>query len=119
MYILDKQYDILGHTVTVTVDRPLGTYHPRKQTIFYTVNYGYVEGIIGGDGHEQDAYILGVDKPLKVFTGRVIAVIHRLDDVEDKWIVAPECTYLTRDEIKSAVHFVEQFFQVEYYCLYN
>jgi len=110
-------YDILGHTVTV--DRPLGTYHPRTKSIFYTVNYGYVEGIIAGDGHEQDAYILGVDIPVKVFTGRVIGVIHRLNDVEDKWIVVPEGKQLAKEEIKRAVHFVEQFFQAEYYCLYN
>lgn len=81
---MDKGYDILGKTVTVTVDRPLGTYHPKHRTIFYTVNYGYIEGVIAGDGAEQDAYILGVDVPMKTFTGKVVAVVHRLDDVEDK-----------------------------------
>ena len=41
--------------VVVTVDRPIGYNH--KGSI-YTVNYGYVSGVIGGDGHWQDAYIL-------------------------------------------------------------
>lgn len=63
---MEKNYDILEHTVTVTVDRPLGTYHPRHRTIFYTVNYGYVKGIFAGDGAEQDAYILGVNVPVKL-----------------------------------------------------
>lgn len=117
--ILEKSYDILGNTVTVTVDRPLGTYHPKHRTIFYTVNYGYVEGVIAGDGEEQDAYIVGVNVPVKSFNGKVIAVIHRLDDVEDKWVVVPENMVLTENEIKKAVQFVEKFFQSKYYCLYT
>lgn len=117
--ILEKSYDILGNTVKVTVDRPLGTYHPSHKTIFYTVNYGYVEDIFAGDGEEQDAYIVGVNVPVKSFIGKVIAMIHRLDDVEDKWVVVPEDMVLTETEIKKSVHFVEQFFQTEYYCLYT
>lgn len=116
---MNKDYEILGETVTVTVDRPLGTYHPKHKTIFYTINYGYVSGIIAGDGAEQDAYILGVDVPIKSFTGKVIAVIHRFDDVEDKWVVAPENLILTETEIRKAVNFQEQFFQTEYHCLYT
>lgn len=117
--ILNENYDILGQTVTVTIDRPLGTYHPEHKTIFYTINYGYVEGIIAADGEEQDVYILGVAVPVKSFTGRVIAVIHRLDDVEDKWVVAPENMVVTETEIKKAVQFQEQFFQAEYYFLHS
>lgn len=117
--ILKKSYDILGNTVTVTVDRPLGTYHPKHRTIFYTVNYGYVKGIIAGDGEEQDAYIVGLNVPVKSFIGKVIAVIHRLDDVEDKWVVVPEDMVLKENEIKKVVQFQEQFFKTEYYCLYT
>ena len=39
--------------VTVIVERPLGSFHPKHKEIFYTVNYGYIEGIIAGDGEEQ------------------------------------------------------------------
>ena len=56
----DKSY--IGKTVTVTVDRPIGTHHPKHPEIVYPINYGYVEGLLGGDGEEQDVYILGVDK---------------------------------------------------------
>jgi len=72
---------MLGKLVTVTVDRPLGSYHPKHKDIHYPVNYGYIEGIIAPDGEEQDAYILGIDIPLEKFTGKVIAIIHRLDDI--------------------------------------
>ena len=75
--------------VTVTVDRPLGSYHPKYPDLYYPVNYGYIKGISAPDGEEQDAYILGVDTPLSEFTGKVIAVICRDDDIENKWVVAP------------------------------
>lgn len=104
---------MIGKIVKVTVDRPLGSYHPKHKDIFYPINYGYIEGIIAPDGEEQDAYILGVDEPVKAFYGRVIAIIHRIDDVEDKWVVAPEETTFTADEIMEHVRFQEQFFQVE------
>jgi len=38
------------------------------------------------DGEDLDAYVLGVDRPLDIFRGLVIAVIHREDDVEDNWL---------------------------------
>ncbi|MDE5995678.1 MAG: inorganic pyrophosphatase, partial [Eubacterium sp.] len=65
--------DIIGKTVTITIDRPLGSVHPKHKDIVYTVNYGFVEVILGGDGEEQDAYVLGVNEPLSAFTGMVIA----------------------------------------------
>ena len=104
---------MLGKVVKVIVDRPLGTYHPKYKDLFYSVNYGYVEGIIAADGEEQDAYILGVDEPIKEFTGKVIAVIHRFDDVEEKWVVVPIGTFLTKEEIMRQVEFQERFFKIE------
>ena len=56
------QSSVIGKIVTVTVDRPMGSYHPEHKDMYYPVNYGYIEGIIAPDGEEQDAYILGVDK---------------------------------------------------------
>ena len=101
---------MIGQTVKVTIDRPLGSYHPNHPDMYYPVNYGYVEGIIAPDGEEQDVYVLGVDKPLKEFTGRVIAVIHRFDDVEEKWVAAPENVTFTKEDIMEQVHFQERFF---------
>lgn len=103
----------LDKVVKVTVDRPLGTYHPRTDTIFYTVNYGFVDGIFAGDGGKQDAYLLGVDQPVAEYTGVVIAIIHRSNDVEDKWVVTPSGMKFTKDEISEKVQFVEQFYQTE------
>jgi len=104
---------MLGKIVKVIVDRPLGTYHPKHKDIYYSVNYGYVEGMIAADGEEQDAYILGVNEPIREFNGKVIAVIHRFNDIEEKWVVAPDKASFTKDEIMQQVDFQEQFFKTK------
>lgn len=104
---------MIGNIVKVIVDRPLGSYHPKHKDIYYAVNYGYVPGILAPDGEEQDAYILGVHEPVSEFEGKVIAIIHRLDDVEDKWVVAPKNASFTKEEIMQQVAFQEKYFQTE------
>ena len=101
---------MIGEFVKVTVDRPLGSYHPEHKDMYYPVNYGYIEGVIAPDGEEQDAYILGVDEPVKEFKGKMIAIIRRSDDVEEKWVVAPEGAEYTADEIMKQVEFTEKFY---------
>ena len=104
---------MLNKFVTVTVERPLGSFHPKHPDLYYPVNYGYINGVMAPDGEEQDAYILGVSEPVEEFTGRVIAIIHRYDDIEEKWVVAPESMRISADEIMQQVSFQEQFFQSE------
>ena len=81
--------------------------------MYYPVNYGYVEGIIAPDGEEQDAYILGVNEPVDKFTGKIIAIVHRKNDIEVKWIVVPEKVIFSKEEIKQQIHFQEQYFDSE------
>ncbi|MCH5142643.1 MAG: inorganic pyrophosphatase [Clostridiales bacterium] len=102
---------MIGSIVKVIVDRPLGSRHPEFNNIIYPINYGYIEGIMAPDGEEQDAYVLGIHTAVKEFTGRVIAVIHREDDVEEKWVVAPDGIYFSEEEIKVYVDFQERFFK--------
>jgi inorganic pyrophosphatase len=104
---------MIGKVVKVIVDRPLGSSHPEHRDLIYNVNYGYIPGFLAPDGEEQDAYVLGVDEPISEFVGRVIAVIHRLNDVEDKWVVAPENKAFSKDEIADLVAFQEKFFDIE------
>ena len=102
---------MIGNIVKVIVDRPIGSRHPKYPDIIYPINYGYIEGIMAPDGEEQDAYILGVNTPVKEFIGRVIAVIHRFDDVEEKWVVAPDGICYTEEEIMAHVDFQEKYFK--------
>ena len=101
----------MGKTVEIIIDRPIGYIHLTKGiTLHYTVNYGYLPGVSGGDGEEQDVYILGVDAPLETFTGRIIAAVLRSDDNEDKLVAAPEGMCFSKEEIMDAIWFVEKYF---------
>ena len=103
---------MLGKFVEVIIDRPLGSKHPDFDMI-YPINYGYIKGVFAGDGEEQDAYVLGINEPVEKFSGKVIAVIHRLNDNEDKWVVAPDGTNFSEEEIRNFLHFQEQYFESE------
>jgi inorganic pyrophosphatase len=100
----------IGQTVLVTVDRPLGSCHP-DHNFTYLVNYGYLAGIPAPDGEDLDAYVLGIDRPLTSFEGICMAVIHRLDDADDKLVVVPPGFQLTDEEIRAQTHFQEQWFR--------
>jgi len=105
--------DYLNKIITVKIDRPLGSNHPNHPDIIYLVNYGYVPNTISGDGEELDCYILGEYKPLREYTGKCIAIIHRLNDNDDKLVIAPENKNFTNDEIKLLTDFQENFFEIE------
>lgn len=107
-FLLAKEY--LGKTVEVVIDRPLGTTHP-KWNFEYLANYGYIEGIIAPDGEELDAYVLKVDKPIERFTGKVTAIVHRMENDDDKLVVIPEQEEITDGEIEKMVEFQERWFK--------
>ena len=88
-----KIKDYLGKKITIKIDRPLGTRHP-KHNFIYLLNYGYVPNTISDDGEELDAYLLGVFDPVKEYHGSVIAIIHR-----------------TNDQIMALTEFQERFFK--------
>lgn len=101
----------IGKIVDVKIDRALGSAHP-KHGWKYGANYGFIPDTKAPDGEELDAYVLGVSVPVDFFHGKVIAVIHRTDDDDDKLIVIPEgCAGLTDEEIAAATHFQEQWFK--------
>ncbi len=100
----------LGKTVTVTMDRPLHTKHP-KHGFVYELNYGYIKGVMAPDGEELDAYVMGIDMPCDKFVGRCIAIIHRTDDDDDKLIVVPEGMEVSDEDIIKKTHFQEQYFK--------
>ena len=99
----------IGQTLAVVIDRPMGSKHPEHGYV-YPINYGYIPHTKAGDGEEQDAYVLGVFKPIERIEAVCIAVIHRADDVEDKLVVTPEGKQYTDDQIVALTEFQEQVF---------
>ena len=104
---------MIGKIVKVIIDRPLGSTHPKYNDLIYSVNYGYIPEVFAPDGEEQDAYILGVNEPVTEFVGKVIAIIHRLNDIEDKWVVAPEGISFSKEDVIEKLAFQEKFFDTK------
>ena len=101
--------DWAGRTVDVVIDRPMGSTHPTDADFVYPINYGYVPGTMAPDGHPIDVYVLGADRPLRQCSARIVAVVHRRDDVEDKLVAALSGDW-TETTIKESTDFQEQWF---------
>ena len=106
---MDYATQFVGKIVEVTVDRSLGSKHP-KYDYLYPVNYGHIKGVLAPDKEEVDAYILGINKPIGKFVGKCIAVIHRINDDDDKLIVVPEGLDFSDVDIKKLTKFQEKYF---------
>lgn len=103
----------LNQIVHIVIDRPLGSLHP-EHGFRYEINYGFVPGTVSGDGEEIDAYVVGVEEVLKKFEGRCVAIIHRLNDDDDKLVLVPESIVdISDEEIIRATHFQEWAFEIE------
>ena len=100
----------IGKEINIKIDRPFGSKHP-KYGFIYPVNYGYVPNTISGDNEELDAYLLGVLEPVSEYKGKCIAVIHRINDNDDKLIVVPDGKEYSPDAIEALVEFQERNFK--------
>ncbi len=110
----------LGKTVTVKIDRPIGYIHKKEnKTLVYPINYGYIPGVMGGDGEELDVYLLGVCEPVFEYTCRVIGIIHRENDIEDKLVAAPEGMVFDQTQIASLVDFQEKYYKTTVEAIYQ
>ena len=103
----------LEKTVRIEMDRPIGSPHPKRKEIIYPINYGYIPNVFGGDGEELDVYLLGVDVPVKEYTAKIIAVVHRHNDIEDKLVAAPDGMFFTKEEIAKSIFFQEKYYDSE------
>lgn len=99
--------------VDMVIDRPIGSVHPKYEDMIYPLNYGFIPNVFGGDGEELDVYLMGLNVPVKEYKAKVIAIVHRHNDVEDKLVAAPEGMSFTKMEIEDAVRFQEQYFESE------
>ncbi len=89
----------------------MGYVHKKEEySLTYPINYGFIPNVFGGDGEELDVYLLGVSEPVKECECKIIAIVHRLNDVEDKLVGVPEGRQFTKEEIEQAVKFQEQYY---------
>ena len=104
----NKKY--LGKIIKIKIDRPLRSLHP-KYNYVYPINYGYIPNTVSGDGEELDCYLLGVNMPILEYEGKCIAIIHRLNEDDDKLIIVPMDMEFNNDEIEKMIEFQEQYFK--------
>lgn len=105
----------LGRKVKIKIDHPMGSKHP-KYGFIYPVNYGHIPGIIGRDGKDYNAYLLGVFEPVKEYEGRLIAIVERYDGKEEEiLVIAPK--FYNDDQVRALVEFQERLFKsyIAYY----
>src|SRR5574344_1369443 len=102
--------DFLGKKVSIEIDRPLGTRHP-KHGFMYMLNYGFIPNTISGDGEELDAYLVGEFEPVEKSSGKVIAIIHRTNDDDDKLFVSKDGKDYSDDAIRALTEFQEKYFE--------
>ncbi len=101
----------LGKEVHIEIDRPVGyVHHKEKYDLIYPINYGYIPGVLGGDGEELDVYVLGISEPIATFDGIIVGIVFRENDVEDKLIAAPLGARFTAEEMAAAIDFQEQYY---------
>lgn len=101
----------LGKIVRIGIDRPIGYVHHKKDySLVYPINYGYIPEVLGGDGEELDVYLMGVPYAVEEYEGRIIGIVHRNNDVEDKLIMAPVGVVYTAQEIAEAIRFQEKYY---------
>lgn len=107
---MDYSKPFLNQIVQIDIDRPLGSKHPKHGNT-YPINYGFIPNTKAPDGEELDAYVLGPTEPLRKFEGRCIAIIHRLDDDDDKLIVCSDGEDYSDKQIREMTSFQEQWFK--------
>lgn len=102
----------LGKNVNIKIDRKLGSRHP-KHGFMYMLNYGFVPNTVSGDNEELDAYLIDEFEPVDEATGKVIAIIHRINDDDDKLVVSKNGKDYSDDAIRALTEFQEKYFESE------
>lgn len=110
----------LGKIVEIEIDRPIGYVHKKENyELHYPINYGYIPNVFGGDGEELDVYLIGVNKPVKTYRAKIIGIVHRHNDVEDKLVACPISAKFDQARIQRDVEFQEKYYETHVEPLYH
>ena len=109
---------MLGKMVRVKVTKPCN-YFDNQQNVRYIINFGIAE--ISGEKRNLilGAYILGVNHPVRVFEGKIIAVLHRKESGKTLLVVAPKNMRRIDYEIRDVLSFAEPPESYTLECLYE
>ena len=100
---LDMLKTMIDKDVKVYIDSALENKHNRNDNSIYSVKYGYIKEIKSLDGDYQKAYVIGANKEIDEFYGKVIGIINRTDTKEFKLIVIDKNSLFSDIEIENIV----------------
>ena len=108
---------MLGKIVKVKVTKPCNFFDTRSG-IRYLINYGIAEVQKEKRNFVLGAYVLGVNHPVRVFEGKIIAVLHR-NGGRSVLVVAPKNMRRIDYEIRDVLAFAEAPDSYTLECLYE
>ncbi len=109
---------MLGKYVRVRVTNPMHSVDT-DTGINYELNFGTVESGIDARSPVKGAYIMGVAHRVRIFEGRVIAIIKRKNMGGIILVVAPKSKRYIVHQIEDAVRFAENPNTYDISCLYE
>ncbi len=109
---------MLGKYVRVRVTKPMHSFDS-ENGIPYQLNFGTVESGLDARSPVKGAYIMGVTHRVRVFEGRVIAVVKRKNMGGIMLVVAPKSKRYIVHQIEDAIEFAEKKGTYDISCLYE
>ncbi|MBQ7638625.1 MAG: NUDIX domain-containing protein [Clostridia bacterium] len=109
---------MLGKMVKVKVTKPCN-YFDDKTKVRYIVNFGIADVPGEKKNYVLGAYILGVNHPVRVFEGKIIAVLRRKANGKMLVVVAPKNMRRIDYEIRDVLEFAEARDSYTLECLYE
>lgn len=109
---------MLGKYVRVRVTKPMHSFDS-ENGIPYQLNFGTVESGLDARSPVKGAYIMGVTHRVRVFEGRVIAIIKRKNMGGIMLVVAPKSKRYIVHQIEDAIEFAEKKGTYDISCLYE
>lgn len=109
---------MLGKIVRVKVTKPCN-YYELRTGVRYIINYGVAEIRNEKKSFVLGAYILGVNHPVRVFEGKIIAVLRYNDTKRSVLVVAPKNMRRIDYEIRDVLEFNEPRDSYSLDCLYE
>ncbi len=109
---------MLGKYVRVRITDPMHSVDSEKN-FTYELNFGTVESGLDPHSPVKGAYVMGVTHRVRVFEGRVIAIIKRKNMGGVFLVVAPKSKRFIVHQIEDAIAFAEKEGSYEISCLYE
>lgn len=109
---------MLGKNVRVRITKPFNSFDSKTNTR-YMLNFGVAEIKTEKKSFIYSACVLGINHPVNIFEGKIIAVVRHQDKRPNYIIVAPKKSRYINFEIEDAIRFYEKNRPHTLDCLYE